>query len=136
MLPGNVPLQTSLEGDRELSKLMQGWLSPSGEFTICEGYDHYEQALRIIGQMPSWLFNNPEHRKGADDELLGAGWVRISISIFQRHEWVIAWDLRKYLTPEQIRFLRPYFEESEIPVSEPDLYRWKQETEGQDVRGA
>jgi len=88
-----------------------GWLSPTGEFVKCSSYDHTETAREIL----SSIKNIPEKdMECADDVLNDSGWVYIGISSLGRKEYRIYW--RGHLTPEQIQFLRPYFENNSIPV--------------------
>ena len=62
-----------------------------------------------------------------DDKLLNNGWVYIGIGVYFEHEWRIGWNTK--LSPEQIQFLRPYFEQNDLPVNEIARMRWELETE-------
>ena len=94
--------------------MQTGWLSPTGEFIKCDTYDHLDVARQLT-----------HDGCYADDLLLKRGYVKISRSLMGRREQAIYYDLRHTLTPEQVRFLRPYFEENDIPVSEVTQQRWE-----------
>lgn len=96
--------------------MQTGWLSPTGEFIKCDTCEHLDIARELT---------NSGYR--ADDTLLKMGYVQISRSLMGKREQAIYYDLHHVLTPEQIRFLRPYFEENDIPVSEVALQRWEME---------
>lgn len=110
-------------------ELNTGWLSPAGEFFPCHSYDHNEEARVIVSKFGYSDLCQDEYGTQkiihADDNLMAHGWVYIGISTFFCHEWRIGWG--KFLTEIQKRFLRPYFEESDLPVNEFAVYRWKQE---------
>ena len=93
-----------------------GWLSPTGEWYPCEVYEHIYYAKKLSGET---------HR--ADDALIARGWVKISISHWPMKRWSIWWR-RWHLTPEQKRFLEPYFApDSELPVNEFERDYWEDE---------
>lgn len=96
--------------------MQTGWLSPTGEFIECDVFDHIYVARQLT--------HDGYH---ADDILLKRGYVQISRSLMGNREQAIFYDLRHTLTPEQVRFLRPYFEENDIPVSEVARQRWEME---------
>lgn len=99
--------------------LKTGWLSPSGEFFKCSVYEHISVAQELTGE-----YSRP------DDKLMSRGYVQISINQLGVKEWAIFWDLRHKLTPEQTRFLRPYFEnENTFPVCFSARCRWDRELE-------
>ena len=82
-----------------------GWLSPTGEWFPCPVYEHLYWARKLSGE-----------DKRADDALINRGWVKISISQMGTRRWSIWWK-HFHLTPEQKRFLEPYFApDSELPV--------------------
>ena len=95
--------------------MQTGWLSPTGEWHPCETYEHTSYASRVLNSSESRLENT--------------GWVKITRSAMGIREQKIYWDLRYTLTPEQVRFLRPYIEENDIPVDELVKYRFRKETE-------
>lgn len=95
--------------------MQTGWLSPTGEWHPCETYEHTTYASRIL-----------ESSEGCLEK---AGWVKITRSAMGIREQKIYWDLRHSLTPEQIRFLRPYFEENDIPVCELATYRFRKKSD-------
>ena len=95
--------------------MQTGWLSPTGEWHPCETYEHTSYASRVLNSSESRLENT--------------GWVKITRSAMGIREQKIYWDLRHTLTPEQVRFLRPYIEENDIPVDELVKYRFRKETE-------
>lgn len=93
-----------------------GWLSPTGEWFPCEVYDHIYVAQKLSGE---------SHR--ADDKLISQGWVKISISNWPTKRWSIWWK-HWWLTPEQKRFLEPYFApDSELPVDDFERDYWEDE---------
>lgn len=108
-----------------MDELRQGWLSPSGEFWQCASYEHFSMARSLLGD--DWAAIPVRPRRQPDDALLDLGWCSIGIYSFLRHEWRISW--RHHLTPEQIAFLRPYFEQPVwgIAVNESDAERWREE---------
>ena len=94
-----------------------GWLSPTGEFFQCNTYDHVAVAEKLTG----------EYRR-ADEALMRRGYVQISINQLGRKEWAIFWNMKHKLTPEQTRFLRSYFENSDtFPVCFSARCRWDKE---------
>lgn len=94
-----------------------GWLSPTGEFFQCPTYDHIAVAQKLTGEY---------YR--ADETIMKRGYVQISINLLGTKEWAIFWDLHHTLTPEQTRFLRPYFEnEDTFPVCFSARCRWDKE---------
>ena len=95
--------------------MQTGWLSPTGEWHPCETYEHTNYASRILNSSESRLENT--------------GWVKITRSAMGIREQKIYWDLRHTLTPEQAHFLRPYFEENDIPVCKLAEYRFRKEME-------
>lgn len=103
-----------------MDELKTGWLSPAGDFYTCYSYGHNEEA-RVILTTLGYDYHHP------DDELMALGWVYVGISSFLCHEWRIGWN--KFLTEYQINFLKPYFEDSELPVNEFAVLRWKREVE-------
>jgi hypothetical protein len=110
-----------------MSRLRQGWLSPTGEFFECHSYDHYETARELTNNLSLPDIDiNTSRIISEDDRILNAGWVYIGIASFICHEWRIGWNRK--LTPEQICFLRPYFEdENELPVNEFCKMHWNEE---------
>ena len=95
--------------------MQTGWLSPTGEWHPCETYEHTNYASRDLNSSESRLENT--------------GLFKITRSAMGIREQKIYWDLRHTLTPEQVRFLRPYIEENDIPVDELVKYRFRKETE-------
>lgn len=110
-----------------MCELRQGWLSPTGEFYECSSFDHIVLAKDLAEKQSVPDIDARSHRIIPDDErLMMAGWVYIGISSFRCHEWRIGW--KRSITPEQIRFLRPYFEDGTfLPVNELSKQRWMEE---------
>lgn len=104
-------------------ELNTGWLAPDGSFSPCSSYDHCEEAMRLVGRLGYPTIEHPH----ADDNLMAHGWVYTGISCFLCHEWRIGWN--KFLTEPQKQFLKPYFEESDLPVNEFSVMRWGREVE-------
>jgi hypothetical protein len=90
-----------------------GWLSPTGEFIECDICDHIYIAKELT-----------KEECEADDILLKRGYVKISRSLMGNREQKIYYDLHYNLTPEQIRFLRPYFEDNDICMDKMAQMRW------------
>lgn len=108
-------------------ELNTGWLAPDGSFFQCYSYDHLEEAREIVDKLGYPDINSEGKRIHADDNLMAHGWCYIGISCFMCHEWRIGW--KKFLTEYQKQFLRPYFEESDLPVNEFAVMKWERETE-------
>ena len=111
-----------------MKELKTGWLSPTGEFFQSGLYEHIDVARELADSLslPSYDFKT-NRRISDDDKLLNAGWVYVGIGVYFEHEWRIGWNIK--LSPEQIRFLRPYFEQNDLPVNEIARMRWELETE-------
>lgn len=101
--------------------MQTGWLSPNGEFYPCATFDHIEVAEDIISKVGIQA-NGVYH---PDDVLMSAGWVHITRSSLGMKEQNVFWD--KFLTEHQKRFLKPYFEENDEPVSDVAKARWEYE---------
>lgn len=104
-----------------MEQLKTGWLAPDGTFIYCKTQDHFYMANEIAEK---YGYLQPLGIS-VDDLIMNYGWVHISISTFLSHEWHIWWN--KPLTEYQKNFLRPYFEESEIPVSIGAQACWERE---------
>ena len=111
-----------------MEELKLGWLSPSGEFIETGMYQHMYFARQIRDRLN--LQNKDRiYGKGqmSDDELLiDAGWVSITKSAMS-HRWIISWK-RFSLSPEQKRFLEPYFQFEDF-VDEYVYHNWEDEQE-------
>lgn len=93
----------------------------------CHSYDHIAKAKEIVDKL-GYSYIGPEGKRvHADDNLMAHGWCYIGISCFMYHEWRIGWE--KFLTEYQKQFLKPYFEESDLPVNDFAVMKWEQETE-------
>ena len=65
-------------------------------------------------------FNYDYEENREDEVLLNNGWVKISISTFIDHGYVVEYSTRK-LSYEQLSFLKPYiYGEYELPMVERD----------------
>lgn len=102
--------------------LTTGWLSPNGEMYTCGSYDHVSTAEELVKK---YKYVSTVYFSVCDDLLMERGWVYIGISSLGAHEWRIGW--KKFLTESQKSFLRPYFEDSEIPVSSMSRINWENE---------
>ena len=98
-----------------------GWLDPTGTFFECEWGVHLHIANELV---KIYNYQNPNNLPN-DDLLLSNGWVHITISIIGNREWSIFWEKR--LTDYQKNFLKPYFEESDIPPNFGSIYKWESE---------
>ena len=108
-------------------ELDTGWLAPDGSFFKCHSYDHIAEAREIVDKLGYSDISPEGKRIHADDNLMSHGWCYIGISCFMCHEWRIGWN--KFLTEYQKQFLKPYFEESDLPVNEFAVMKWERETE-------
>lgn len=97
-----------------------GWLSPSGELFELQGGEHLWGARILLEKMG---YTNEIYRP--DDFLMSLGYVHITYSLMYTKTLRIHWN--RSLTPEQIRFLRPYFEQTEISIESWDLERFQKE---------
>jgi hypothetical protein len=97
------------------TSLKTGWLSPNGDFYPCKTYEHIATAMKIL---------NDETANRADETLYNCGYVSITISQLGTKNWRIHWE--KFLTEQQIAFLRPYFEDV-MPVNSITNICWERE---------
>ena len=110
-----------------MNELKLGWLSPTGEFTECGGYEHYSAARSIAESLKLHTFDSDSYRRvDEEDAVINAGYVLIGRSELFFHGWRILWSIYHTLTPEQRRFLSPYFDD-ESQIEEMTLVRWKEE---------
>lgn len=101
--------------------MQTGWLAPNGDFYPCDTYDHSDVATSLVRQL-----NLPIGWKYHEDEvLLESGWVKISRSAVGVKEQKVYWD--NFLTDYQKNFLRPYFEENDIPMCGVCQTKWDKE---------
>ena len=111
-----------------MNELAFGWLCPTGELQECSPYDHIATARSIADKLD---LPSVDARTGRliheDDKLMEIGYIYIGISSLGIRELRIGW--RRDPTPEQVRFLRPYFENPLLPVNEYDKVRWEMEVE-------
>lgn len=107
-------------------ELKTGWLSPTGEFYEAGLYEHYDLARKLADNLNTPTYDFVKNRTISDDDrLLNEGWAYIGIGVFFEHEWRVGWNYK--LTPEQREFLKPYFEESDLPMNEIAKERWELE---------
>lgn len=88
-----------------MDNVRTGWLSPTGEFFPCESYEHQMVAEKLC---ESYGINQWSETWPAD-ELRNKGWCSISIMVFLDHGYAIVFP-ECLPSPEQLRFLRPYYE--------------------------
>lgn len=100
-----------------MHELEKGWLSPTGEFIRTGLYEHLAVARNIAKQI------GIVEKFHVDDALISLGWVSITLGEIFR-EWRIVW--RSPLTPEQMKFLEPYFYDY-YPVDEIVKWHWDME---------
>lgn len=93
-----------------------GWLSPTGELIECEIRDHVETAHMLCEKL-GYVCADYYH---PDDTLLAHRWVHITRLSFFSHNYMIFHDVNQGYTPEQIRYLRPFFEDENTPIDEYD----------------
>lgn len=97
-----------------------GWLSPSGELHECNAYGHLQLAYELVkGKIP---------RNVADQYLLEHGWVVIYRGEFFDHDWHICWT--RFLSENQISFLRPIFENPINNIDSMCIENWTCEVKG------
>jgi hypothetical protein len=108
--------------------LKLGWLSPDGELYVCNSYDHTELARDIVKQFNYPRYDMQGNYFEPDDNLLNHKWVRIAVSSLGRKEWRISW--KDFLTDYQKQFLKPYFEDTEIPMGYLAQAKWDRENDG------
>lgn len=75
-----------------------GWLSPRGDFIRCEKYEHYDIAQDLCKRRGADL-----SREEADEKLLSAGWVRITLSSLPPIQYFICY---RRLSEEQKNWLK------------------------------
>ncbi len=107
-----------------LNDLMSGWLSPDGSFYPCVPCEHV-QVARVL--CDKFGYNIWDYQGHADDTLMQQGWALITLSEWDKH-WRIDWKWTRKVTPQQVKFLRPYFEDAH-PVHELIRRRWEREVE-------
>ena len=109
-------------------KFKIGWLSPTGEFTECNSFDHVEVARDIAEKLNLQTFDaNMCIYLPYDEVLMRAGWAHIGVSMLMRKEWFVFWE--RHLTPEQISFLEPYFASPDINIGTVTRQRWEFENQ-------
>ena len=92
-----------------------GWLSPEGKLYECETWEHMDTSEKLVKE-----FNYDYEENREDEALLNNGWVKISISTFMDHGYVVEYSVRK-LSQEQLNFLKPYiYGNYELPMVERD----------------
>lgn len=101
-----------------------GWLSPTGDFTEAQNCEHIFYARKILHKLDKEMVAGRP-----DDILLSLGYVHITISLLFMKCFRISWE--RTLTPEQIHFLRPYFESEDINVDEWDKIKFQEEVDRQ-----
>lgn len=110
-----------------MKELKTGWLSPTGEFFESGLYEHIDVARKLTDGMGLCDYDFKTNRTiSADEQLERIGWVYIGIGVYFEHEWRIGWGMQP-LTPEQRTFLKPYFEDSDIPMNQVAKDRWELE---------
>lgn len=106
--------------------MKMGWLSPCGDFTPCESWEHLSVARNLIDEHGmAHVISDHWH---ADEVLLSAGWVRIG-----RYEGKqsIQWKMFRHLTEVQKTFLKPYFSDlNDLQVTDYSLLEWEYEMDG------
>lgn len=109
-------------------KFKIGWLSPTGEFIECDSYNHIKIAQDVAEKLhlPSYDFEN-ERSISADDALFKIGWAHIGVTGSLKKEWFVFWNRK--LTPEQVAFLRPYFESEKLNIGPVTKQHWTLEME-------
>ncbi len=97
-----------------MNEIKLGWLSPTAEMIECNAYEHISTAYDILEKNYNMgsVFNNP------DDVLVNLGWVHICRGSILDHDYHFYWNINHFLTPEQIQYLKPYFEDKNVPINE------------------
>jgi len=100
------------------NELKTGWLSPDGDFYPCAVYEHLSLARKIL---------QDEYANRADEKLQNKGFAEITISQLGIKEWRVYW--KNFLTEQQKNFLKPYFEDNILPMSDIIRIRWEREND-------
>ena len=100
-----------------MSAIECGWLSSSGEFILCEPYEHMAVAQELVADKVPYNV--------ADDYLLDHGWVKIYRESYCGHKWHVDW--KGFLSESQKLFLRPIFEDYENDIYAYCRECWKDE---------
>lgn len=97
-----------------MNEIKLGWLSPTAEMVECNSYEHISTAYDILDKNYNMgsVFNNP------DDVLVNLGWVHICRGAILDYDYHFYWNMNRFLTPEQIQYLKPYFEDENCPIDE------------------
>lgn len=96
-----------------MNKIKLGWLSPTGEMIECNAYGHIQAAYDILDKnYDMGCVLNP------DDVLVGLGWVHICRGAILDHNYHFFWNVNRFLTLEQIQYLKPYFEDEGVSIDE------------------
>ena len=96
-----------------MNEIKLGWLSPTAEMVECNAYGHIQAAYDILDKNYDMgcVFN-------PDDVLVNLGWVHICRGAILDHDYHFYWNMNRFLTPEQIQYLKPYFEDKNCPIDE------------------
>lgn len=98
-----------------MTKLDLGWLSPTGKMYKCGQYGHFELARQICTEC-GYQFTNYL----PDEDLMSHGWVLIMQGEILDQDYHIHYNTTLFLTPEQIRYLKPYYEDNDCPIDETE----------------
>lgn len=97
----------------QVNEIKLGWLSPTAELVECREYEHIYIAASILDKSYNMGYvSNP------DNALIYMGWVHITRGQVLDHDYHFYWNMNKFLTPEQIQYLKPYFEDENCPIDE------------------
>ena len=89
---------------RQLKRIQNGFLSPTGEFYPCKWHHHMEVADHILLEQYGDSCYDPESK------LIKNGWVEIHESESCHSNYVVGWSAFGHLSPEQVRVLKPLAE--------------------------
>ena len=96
-----------------MNEIKLGWLSPTAELVECNTYDHLYVAGNILDR-----YYDMGYVMNPDSALIYMGWVHITRGQIFDHDYHFYWSINKFLTPEQIQYLKPYFEDENRPIDE------------------
>lgn len=98
-----------------MNEIKLGWLSPTAEMVECNAYEHIQTAYNILAKNYGV---NVGHVSNPEDILIKLGWVHICRGAILDHDYHFYWDISRFLTLEQIQYLKSYFEDENCPIDE------------------
>lgn len=100
------------EGDNvktcKFEKIDTGFIDPEGRFYPCEYGEHINLACEILKN----LYGIDDYIADPERVLALNGWLTFKRIGLGQYEWMIDWDSKWHLTPEQIRTIKPIVEDN------------------------